>query len=116
MPKSFLLRFQEDVVESDGNPATCGTQTATRVRGEQPDPDVGEALIVAVPRTGTRIGAQSSAKDLVGGAESDVAGSNEIRLKKWSAGTRTVTAVRAEVDDNDPGKTSMRMVPRCSSS
>lgn len=115
MSKSFLLRFQEDVVESDGNTVDCGTQTATRIRGEQPDPDAGEAAFVAVPRPGSIV--DDASQDRSGAGESDgAAGPNEMALKRWSAGTRTVTNVRAEVDDKDPGKTGMRMVPRCSSS
>ena len=117
MPTSFLLRFQEPAVEGDGKFATCGTRTATRIRGEQPDPDPGEASVVTIPRSVTPFGDVSLKKFRSGGGESDdAAGSNEVSLTKWSAGTRTVTNVRAEVDDKDPGKTSMRMVPRCSSS
>ena len=117
MPTSFLLRFQEPAVEGDGNSVTCGTQTATRIRGEQPDPDPGESSVVTIPRSVRPFGDVSLTKSRSGAGESDgAAGPNEIGLRRWSAGTRTVTNVRAEVDDQDPGKTSMRMVPRCCSS
>ncbi len=40
MIRPFLLRFQEPVMnDEDTSAANCGTQTFTRVNGEQCDPD-----------------------------------------------------------------------------
>jgi len=118
MATAFLLRFQEECFENDAEAVRCGTQTNTKIQGEQPDPDPSSGSLFAVPRsqseagtlTGTRIKTEQSDADRHSAASAipDV-------VSDLSMGTKTVTNVQAEVDDEDPGKCRMRMIPRCSS-
>ena len=93
-PLSFLLRFREPV-ESDGV-SRRGTRTMTRVAGEQADADFGGGDTTVVPRKarGER-----------------VSGASDPQLA-----TKTVTCVRAEADDEDPGRRVLYVIPKCSSS
>ena len=118
MAMAFLLRFQEDCFQNDAETARCGTQTMTKVQGEQPDPDPSVGNFLAVRRsqieagtlTGTRIRTEQSDSDRHSAASAIPAGNSDL-----SMATRTVTAVQAEADDDDPGKRRIQMIPRCSS-
>lgn len=118
MATAFLLRFQEDCFENDAGALHCGTQTSTKIQGEQPDPDPADPGFLAVPRspieagtiTGTRINTEQSDTDRHSAASAIPTANNDL-----SMATKTITAVRAEADDRDPGKCRIQMIPRCSS-
>jgi len=116
MALAFVLRFQDYCAENDVEAVRCGTQTSTKIQGEQPDLDPTGLGFVAVPQieagtmTGTRIKSEQPDADRNSSANAIPTVANDLLM-----GTRTVTAVRAEADDEDPRKCQLQAIPRCSS-
>lgn len=96
MSRAFLLRFQEACLENTTQPH-LGKGTNTRVAKEQPDTDPNSNAYTA----------------LAEGAESRGTTEHEDHLRGFIAmGTRTVTAVRTEGADSDPGQISNQILRR----
>ena len=116
MALAFLLRFQEDCAENDVETVRCGTQTMTKIQGEQPDLDPTDSnfragsQIEAGTQTGTRIWTEQPDADRNSTANAIPTVADDPLM-----GTKTVTAVRAEADDEDPGKCRLQAIPKCSS-
>ncbi len=90
MKLAFILNFEESVDEIDS--AQCGTQTITKTRNEQSDPDRSRSAYRAIPIDSTHRSSICPAK----------------------LGTQTGTRVRNESPDSDPSREIHRAVPRCS--
>ena len=106
----FLLRFQEHCSLADVAGADCGTQTATKIIAEQPDTDPSEHGS-AIPRTRSLTGTQTMTEIKTEAPDADP---NNYSAAP-SAGTKTLTAVRAEPTDSDWSGRHYRAIPSCSS-
>ncbi len=111
MPKSFLLRFQEECLPEDTPGIHCGTKTATKVMKEGHDLQCIDihALSRAAAPTTTRV-----AKDGTDKFEAKAnAMMHAITHQSISKATKTMTEVKAESPDNDDRQTvSVRAIPR----
>ena len=117
MAVAFLLRFQEQCAESDTVATRCGTQTMTKIQGEQPDADpaiIGRVLPLTVIRAGTKTGTRIPTEQ----ADAD-RHSTASAIPKADGGlsmaTMTVTAIQAEAADQDATARQMHIIPKCSS-
>lgn len=101
-------------------PSSAGTMTKTSIDRETggQDQDRKEASLRVVPRH--RSTSQSATKTKIKGEQADRSMSEigTLFLPMSSclavANTKTVTAVKAEVDDNDPSRSSLQAIPTCS--
>jgi hypothetical protein len=120
MDTPFILRFQEACIRTEGVQVSAGTQTMTNVKGGDVDTDergsrfeaLGHASVSAGTMTKTGIhGEQSSDEDRV------LSPQRLLPLASAaSVGTNTMTRVRAEGGDTDPGARLLRAIPPCFSS
>jgi len=120
MNTPFILRFQESCPGEEDMHVSAGTQTMTNVKGGDVDTDerghrfeaIGDAFVRAGTMTKTGVGGEQS-------SDEDRALSPQRLLPIASAasvGTNTMTRVRAEGGDTDPGARLLRAIPPCFSS
>ena len=121
MATAFILRFQEACVGGENTGSGVGTETITNVRAEQMDSDpnrpsygvLGEQPANGGTMTKTRVPNE-------GHSDQDRALSplSVIPRQKgaFSLGTQTLTKMRAEGSDQDPGQRQLRAIPQCFSS
>ena len=102
---AYLLRFQEAVPNHDAHGIKCGTQTFTKVRAEQQDPDPASTQYRAVPNNVTWDGGSGASL-----AEQYPFPGGRDRVMVMA--TQTTTAVRAEATDQDPGECRGHVIPR----
>lgn len=111
MSKAFLLRFQEECTPDDTNGLTAGTMTKTSTHSEQSDSDPRQnsySALTAGTATSTRVAAEQGDKD-------QLTEPTTIPRQTLEVATKTATAVRAEISDDDPGRILHGILPRCSS-
>lgn len=109
MKSAFLLRFQETCVSADTDTINCGTETKTRKNREDAKHAGFHAIAGSTNRnatgTITRIARETA----------DTLGNHAVLPRNEPltpvASTKTVTNVRAEQDDNDPGKSARCVFP-----
>ncbi|QDU80502.1 hypothetical protein Pla110_22320 [Polystyrenella longa] len=109
MALAFIVQFQEDCIADDLSSLLAGTMTKTQVFTEQPDSDPKHSSYYAVragTMTSTRVATEQCDKDRLSGT----LGSPRTLL----TATKTTTAVRAEIADEDPGRKYYKALPRCS--
>lgn len=107
MAVAFLLRYQEECGAKD---ATLGTMTGTRTHTEQCDSDFDGRGHTALTREALHAGTMSSTGVATEQTDKD---DTFVSLQMHMA-TKSVTNVRAEESDDDPGRIQNWIVPRCS--
>lgn len=92
----------------------AGTMTKTSVERETggQDQDRCEAAMRAIPGSGTRTKVKREQPDHAPGEAASLV--LPSLLNTPMAQTKTVTAVRAEADDNDPKRAILHAIPKCS--
>jgi hypothetical protein len=120
MLNAFILRFQERCDALAGFGSAAGTSTVTEVKSEHVDSDpdrrrhgvfgtrsqeVGTITKTAIPREGGDVDRDLGAVPII---------PRTILSRRF--GTQTLTFVRAEGADQDPGRHYFSAVPQCSSS
>ena len=119
MAVAFLLRFEEQCVQNEAESIRCATETITKIHGEQVDADRADPEYSAVPRSTILAGTMTATRVKAEQPDPDrcLSSTNAIPTARCNLrmATTTVTNVRAETDDQDPGKRRMHIIPRCSS-
>ena len=108
MPKSFLLRFQEDCLSEDTPGIHCGTKTVTRVYREGYDQQsiALHALSRATTGTNTKIAKEGQDKSQA------YTGMHAINRQSMVTATNNMTRSKVESPDDDSRATSVRAIPR----
>ncbi len=110
MTTAFILRFQEECMSDDTDDISASTMTTTKINSEQPDaapPHASYSALLAGTATITRVATEQGDRDRA-------SGSTIIPRRMLEMGTKTMTAIRAEISDSDPGRIQHRILPRCS--
>lgn len=112
MTASFLLRFQEPRNSSQPATVATGTQTITKIAQEQSDADPTRTSYRAVPEAGDFTGTVTSTR--IRGEQGDADYNSPARLMpvQHVIGTTTITAIRMESADQDPGHHDLMAIPR----
>lgn len=116
---SFLLRFQEQCEDLPEGAVETGTATKTRVMHEQPDTDptrMGHRSFPGIQANAGTIGTITNTQ--IRNEQGDADNQSVVRplLAQVIMGTTTKTAVKMEMDDQDPQQHELTVIPKCFSS
>lgn len=116
MTLPFILRFQESCADFETSHSNAGTQSQTFTRREQADPDPDHSSYGALMHQGASAGSMTKTSIPAEHSDDDRTFSpfGLIPVKTISlAGTQTITRIRAEGADEDPGGQQSRIIPSC---
>jgi len=115
MATAFVLRYQESCDADVGDDVRAGTMTGTRTQTEQPDSDPRQAGYTAISQAALQVGTQTGTAVQTEQSDADRTSScHGIPRTPIEMGTKSVTNVRAEASDDDPGRIQNQILPRCS--
>jgi hypothetical protein len=115
MRQAFILRFQDPCDDSSSGIAATGTATKTKMIREQADADPAKAVFHSLPAVEINAGTITTTRTHREQADSDYGSAARTFPVQFVMGTATKTAVKMEIDDQDPRQHELTVLPRCSS-